>query len=58
MDSIEEAQPTFFWHRNKEKLYNLDYCLLHGEFLSKDFSIKVGNFDDWIKLSNSFANRN
>ncbi|MEO5777983.1 MAG: endonuclease/exonuclease/phosphatase family protein [Flavobacterium sp.] len=47
----EETQPTFFLHRNKEKPYHLDYCFASGKFWEKGFSVTIGDFDEWIKLS-------
>lgn len=47
----EESQPTFFLHRNKEKPYHLDYCFASAKFWSKDFSVTIGNFEEWIKFS-------
>lgn len=47
----EETQPTFYLHRNKVKPYHIDYCFVSEEFWSKDFSVKIGNFEEWIKLS-------
>ena len=47
----KETQPTFFLHRNKEKPYHLDYCFVSEKFWSKEFSVTIGNFDEWIKLS-------
>ena len=47
----KETQPTFFLHRNKEKPYHLDYCFASGKFWSKDFSITVGDFVEWINFS-------
>lgn len=47
----EETHPTFFLHRNKEKPYHLDYCFASEKFWAKDFSVIIGNFEEWIKLS-------
>lgn len=47
----QEKQPTFYLHRNKLKPYHIDYCFASGNFWSNDYSIKIGDFDEWITLS-------
>lgn len=44
----QESQPTFYLYRNKEKFYHIDYFFYDTDKLK---TIEVGNFDDWISLS-------
>ena len=47
----EESSPTFYLHRNMKMPYHIDYCFASENILSKGFNLNVGNFDDWINLS-------
>lgn len=49
--SGEESSATFFLHRKKEKPYHIDYCFLSEELINAQTKIKVGDFEDWIELS-------
>ncbi len=46
-----ETQSTFYLHRNPQKPYHLDYCFASERFWTMNFDIKIGNFEEWIKLS-------
>ncbi|HQS04283.1 MAG TPA: hypothetical protein PLT16_01445 [Daejeonella sp.] len=47
----KEAHPTFYLQRKKEKPYHIDYCFASQSFCEKLTSIKVGEYEDWIGLS-------
>ena len=47
----KESDPTFFLVKNKKKHYHLDYCFSNQKMITKNTKIKVGNYKDWIKLS-------
>lgn len=46
-----ESDPTLFLLKNKEKPYHLDYFFASEKLISNKTSLRVGAFDDWIKLS-------
>ena len=45
----EEAEPTFFMHRNVEKGFHIDYCFLPTGWKAR--MVGIGSFDDWVGLS-------
>lgn len=47
----EESQPTIFLLKNQNKPFHLDYCFAPNEMITKCTTIEVGQYDDWIKLS-------
>jgi len=47
----DEKDPTLFLLKNKQKPYHMDYCFASASLLSAKTSFEVGEFDDWIKLS-------
>jgi len=46
-----ESQPTLYLLKQLTKPYHLDYCFCSESLMSRDTDITVGQFDDWIKLS-------
>lgn len=47
----QEAHPTFFLHRNKNKPYHLDYCFASASLINKKALVDVGTFHQWIAHS-------
>lgn len=47
----EETEPTFYLTKNIEKPYHLDYCFASKKLITEKTTIKIGQFKDWIKLS-------
>ena len=47
----EESQPTIYLLKNKEKPFHLDYCFAPTDMIAKHTTIEVGQYKDWIKLS-------
>ena len=47
----QETQPTFYLHRNIEKPYHLDYCVIKENMIEHGVKTTIGKFDDWIGLS-------
>ena len=47
----KEDKPTFFLQKKKEKSYHIDYFFGSNEFLNKQLSLKIENYEDWIDLS-------
>ncbi len=47
----EEKDPTLFLLKNKEKPYHIDYCFLSNALFSKQTTIEIGKYKEWIKLS-------
>jgi len=50
-DYGKETQPTFYLHRNQEKPYHLDYCIIKNSMIQNGFSLEVGRYKDWIAFS-------
>jgi len=46
-----EKQPTFYLLKKEEKPYHLDYCFTSDSLISANTRITIGNYIDWIKLS-------
>ena len=46
-----EEHPTFFLYRHKNKPYHIDYCFVSADLADKIKSVKIGDFDFWIKHS-------
>lgn len=46
-----EQDPTFFLVKNIEKTYHMDYCFASNRLISKKTTIKIGQYEEWIKLS-------
>lgn len=54
LNSIEHGQetdPTFFLTKKQEKPYHLDYCFVSKDLMTDKTKIRIGRFNDWIKLS-------
>lgn len=47
----KEEHPTFYLYRHKNKPYHIDYCFASKDMLKKVNSVKIGDFDEWIKYS-------
>lgn len=47
----EEKHPTLYLHRKQEKPYYIDFCFASENLLINGFDISVGEFEDWISLS-------
>lgn len=47
----KEKDPTLFMYRNPNKPYHIDYCFTSIDFTEKLKSVEVGNFNEWLKLS-------
>lgn len=48
-DYGKETKPTFYMYKSQNKPYHIDYCFVSSDFYIGD--MQVGNFDDWIKIS-------
>ena len=46
-----ETHPTLYMYRHRDKPYHIDYCFASKNLLDKLISVKVGDFDEWIKYS-------
>ena len=46
-----EDEPTLYLLKNKNKPYHIDYCAASIQMLTSSSKIKIGAYDDWIKLS-------
>jgi exodeoxyribonuclease III len=46
-----EKHPTLYMYRHKDKPYHIDYCFASKDLLDKVSSVKIGDFDEWIKYS-------
>lgn len=46
-----EAHATLYMYRHKNKPYHIDYCFVSKDLLDRVKSVKVGDFDSWIKYS-------
>lgn len=47
----QEAHPTFYLYKNKQKPYHLDYCFASGDFMERLHSVEVGEHSDWSNYS-------
>ena len=47
----EEQHPTLYMYRHKNKPYHIDYCFASAELMSGLQTVEVGNYDNWIGLS-------
>lgn len=47
----KETQPTFYLHRNIDKPYHLDYCVIKSDMIQKGVKTTIGKFADWIEYS-------
>ncbi len=47
----KETQPTFYLHRNIDKPYHLDYCVIKETMIQKGVKTTIGKFEDWIEYS-------
>jgi len=47
----EETHPTLFLLKNKQKPYHLDYCFASKSLIHEHTKIEIGDYEDWIKLS-------
>jgi exodeoxyribonuclease-3 len=46
-----EQHPTFWFTKNKKKVYHIDYAFLSEELFSKLKHVEVGHRKDWLPLS-------
>jgi len=46
-----EEHPTFWFTKNTNKVYHLDYAFLSEELFSKLKRVEVGHHKDWLSLS-------
>lgn len=51
MSPGEEAHPTLFFRREKERPFHIDYCFVSGELARAVRSVSIGTHDDWISSS-------
>jgi exodeoxyribonuclease III len=47
----EELEKTLYMYRHENKGYHIDYCFMSSDLTSRIESVRVGAYDDWIKLS-------
>lgn len=47
----EETHPTLFMYHHQDKPYHIDYCFASTHFVEKLQSVEIGNYEQWIKLS-------
>lgn len=47
----EEADPTLFMYRHKDKPYHLDYCFASLYFTKRLIDVRIGKHKDWKHLS-------
>jgi endonuclease/exonuclease/phosphatase family metal-dependent hydrolase len=46
-----EEHPTFWFTKNKKKVYHIDYAFLSEKLISKLKRVEVGHHKDWLALS-------
>jgi len=46
-----EKHPTFYLTKKREKEFHIDYCFASKNIIASNTKIEVGEFEDWIKLS-------
>jgi exodeoxyribonuclease III len=46
-----EKHPTFWFTKNKKKVYHLDYIFLSGQLFPKLKHVEVGHHKDWLSFS-------
>jgi len=46
-----EKQPTLYLLKNKQRPYHIDYCFVSSSLISAETKIRIGKYNDWIKLS-------
>jgi exodeoxyribonuclease-3 len=46
-----EEHPTFWFTKNKKKVYHLDYAFLSEKLISRLKRVEVGHHKDWLALS-------
>ena len=47
----KEEQPTLFIYRHRNKPYHIDYCFLTKDLYKNIHEVYVGDYRDWIELS-------
>ena len=47
----EENDPTLFLLKKESKPYHIDYCFVPDSMLSNQTKISIGEYSDWIRLS-------
>jgi len=47
----KETKPTYFHHHNKDKSFHIDYVFAEKSFLSKKYSLSIGDCEKWFTLS-------
>lgn len=43
----QESHPTFFFKRNREKPYHIDYCFTSTDLYDKVKNIEIGTYENW-----------
>lgn len=46
-----EAHPTYYLYRHKDKPYHLDYCFVSADLAVHIRLVEIGDYDFWIKYS-------
>lgn len=46
-----ESKPSFYFQKNKEKKYHIDFVFGSEKFSEKVINIEIGNPNDWLELS-------
>ncbi len=47
----EETKPTIYLLKKLAKPFHLDYCFASTKMIHEDTTIKIGNYEEWIKWS-------
>ena len=50
-DHGKEKEPTLLLLKNKNKPYHMDYCFVSQEMITNYTTIKVGDFSEWLSIS-------
>lgn len=44
----KESRPTFYWYRDPNKPYHIDYCFVSKTWLPYVHGVTIGNREDWL----------
>jgi exonuclease III len=47
----KEKHPTLFLLKKLERPYHIDYCFVSKSLFSRETTIEIGKYEEWIKLS-------
>ena len=47
----EEAHPTFYLYKQKDKPYHIDYCFASKDLAERLYDLEIGSYEQWIKYS-------